>query len=79
MFRLHPPKEPTMADIVKSPRSILRLPAVKTRSGLARSTIYDRMKEGRFPKARRIAGSNIVGWDSQEIDAWIAEQLEVRA
>ncbi|MGB6212072.1 AlpA family phage regulatory protein [Pseudomonas mandelii] len=57
-------------------RRILRLPAVKSATGLGRTKIYDLMKEGRFPKARRIARANVVGWDSLEIEAWISEQLE---
>lgn len=57
-------------------RMILRLPAVKFVTGVGRSKIYKLMKEGRFPKARRIAGSHIVGWDSLEVEAWISEQLE---
>jgi prophage regulatory protein len=56
-------------------RMIWRLPTVKLATGLGRSKIYDLMKEGRFPKARRIAGAHVVGWDSLEIEAWIAEQL----
>lgn len=56
-------------------RRILRLPAVKVATGFGRTKIYDLMKEGRFPKARRIAGAHAVGWDSLEIEAWIAEQL----
>ncbi|MCY1294724.1 Prophage CP4-57 regulatory protein (AlpA) [compost metagenome] len=56
-------------------RHIMRLPVVKEATGLCRTTIYDLMKEGRFPKCRRIAGAHIVGWDSLEIEAWIAEQL----
>lgn len=59
----------------KKLRRIMRLPAVKEASGLGRTMIYDLMKEGRFPKCRRIAGAHIVGWDSLEIEAWIAEQL----
>ncbi|MFP5422353.1 MAG: AlpA family phage regulatory protein [Gammaproteobacteria bacterium] len=64
-----------MAATVQQPRRILRLPQVKAVSGLGRTKIYDLMKEGRFPKARRIAGANVVGWDSVEIDAWIVAQL----
>lgn len=64
-----------MAATVQQPRRILRLPQVKAVSGLGRTKIYDLMKEGRFPKARRIAGANVVGWDSVEIDAWVAAQL----
>lgn len=64
-----------MAASLQSPRRILRLPEVKAVSGLGRTTIYELMKEGRFPKARRIAGTNAVGWDSLEVDAWQAKQL----
>lgn len=56
-------------------RMIWRLPTVKAATGLGRTKIYDLMKEGRFPKSRRIAGAHAVGWDSLEIQAWIAEQL----
>ncbi|BAN46487.1 MULTISPECIES: AlpA family transcriptional regulator [Pseudomonadaceae] len=64
-----------MAAKTQQSRRIMRLPTVKEKSGLGRTMIYDLMKEGRFPKCRRIAGSHIVGWDSWEIEAWVAEQL----
>ena len=51
------------------------MPSLKTKTGLGRTTIYDLMKSGRFPKSRRIAGAHAVGWDSLEVEAWIAEQL----
>lgn len=57
------------------PRCILRLPQVKAVSGLGRTKIYELMKEGRFPKARRIAGAHAVGWDSLEVQAWVNQQL----
>lgn len=63
------------AAVQRQQRRILRLPAVKAATGFGRTKIYDLMKEGRFPKARRIAGAHAVGWDSLEVDAWIAEQL----
>lgn len=64
----------TMAATVQ-PRRIMRLPTVKSVTGLGRTKIYELMKEGRFPKAHRIAGAHAVGWDSLEVEAWIAEQL----
>lgn len=64
-----------MAAIAQQPRRILRFPAVKATTGLGRTTIYELMKEGRFPKSRRIAGAHAVGWDSLEVEAWITEQL----
>ena len=58
-----------------APRQIWRLPTVKAYTGLGRTKIYDLMKEGRFPKGRPIAGAHAVGWDSLEVQAWIAQQL----
>jgi prophage regulatory protein len=62
--------------VQRQQRMIWRLPTVKFATGLGRSKIYELMKEGRFPKARRIAGAHVVGWDSLEVEAWISEQLE---
>lgn len=55
-------------------RSILRREEVEKRTGFKRAHIYNLMKEGKFPKTRRI-GLRAVGWDSAEIDRWIAERL----
>ena len=54
---------------------ILRLPAVKTRTGLSRSTIYLRVAEGRFPKPISL-GARAVGWVDAEVEAWLAGQIE---
>lgn len=63
------------AENLRLLRMIWRMPTVRAKTGLGRTKIYELMKEGRFPKARRIAGSNAVGWSSLEVSAWIAEQL----
>lgn len=56
------------------PETILRLPAVKARIGLARSSIYQLVAQGRFP--RQIAlGSRSVGWLESEVDEWLAAQV----
>jgi prophage regulatory protein len=54
---------------------ILRLPAVKTRTGLSRSTIYLRVAEGKFPKPVSL-GARAVGWIDAEVEAWLAGQIE---
>ena len=54
------------------PRRLLRLPEVMSRVGLKRSSIYQRMSDGRFPKSRSL-GSKCAVWVEAEIDAWIAE------
>lgn len=64
-----------MTATVQQTRRIMRLPAVKAATGLGRTSIYDLMKDGRFPKSHRIAGAHAVGWDSLEVELWIAEQL----
>ena len=55
--------------------TILRLPAVKARTGLSRSTIYVRISAGNFPKPISL-GSRAVGWIESEIDAWLEDQID---
>jgi len=55
--------------------AILRLPAVKARTGLSRSTIYLRISEGGFPKPISLGG-RAVGWVEAEINAWLNRQIE---
>ncbi len=55
--------------------TILRLPAVKARTGLARSTIYLRVKQGTFPKPISL-GARAVGWIERELDQWLAQQIK---
>ena len=49
-------------------QAILRLPSVKAESGLSRSTIYQRIADGLFPKPVSL-GARAVGWPSYEISA----------
>jgi prophage regulatory protein len=62
-------------NIPSSPRVILRLRQVSARTGLARSTIYERIHAGEFP-AQVPLGARAVGWLEADIDAWIAAQVE---
>ena len=57
------------------PISILRLPAVKARTGLSRSTIYLRISEGNFPKPISLGG-RAVGWVESDIQAWLQQQID---
>ena len=54
---------------------ILRLPAVKTRVGLGRSSIYERVAHGTFPKPINL-GARAVGWLESEIDEYLAALVE---
>lgn len=55
--------------------SILRLPAVKARTGLSRSTIYLRISEGNFPEPISL-GSRAVGWIEAEVNNWLNQKIE---
>lgn len=51
---------------------LLRLPQVMNRVGLKRSAIYQRMREGRFPRSR-VLGPRCTVWLESEIDRWVGE------
>jgi len=55
--------------------SLLRLAAVKERTGCGRTLIYDLVNKGDFPAPRHIAGTRVSVWPSNEVDAWISRQL----
>jgi prophage regulatory protein len=57
---------------------ILRRAEVEAKTGFKRAHIYSLMKEGKFPKALRL-GVRAVGWDSVEVEQWIADRLNERA
>jgi prophage regulatory protein len=50
--------------------SILKLPFVKGRTGLGRSSIYAAVKAGTFPAPVSL-GLRAVGWLDSDITAWI--------
>jgi len=54
--------------------SILRLPAVQSRIGLSRSTIYERIKNGTFPRPIYI-GERAIGFIESEVDEWIQARI----
>lgn len=55
--------------------TILRLPAVMTRTGLSRSSIYLRLTQKAFPRPIALGG-RAVGWIEQEVDEWLAKRIE---
>jgi prophage regulatory protein len=54
--------------------AILRRRQVETLTGLKRSTIYERVAQGHFPKPIHL-GPRSVGWLANEIDDWIAARI----
>lgn len=64
-------KKNTEADYEK----LLRLPDVMDRSGLKRSTIYLRVRQGRFPRQIQLGDPHVVAWRETEITAWVNAQI----
>lgn len=55
--------------------AILRLPAVKVRTGLSRSSIYLRISEGTFPTPVNLGG-RAVGWLEADIQVWLQSRID---
>ena len=55
-------------------RTILRMPSVKSESGLSRSTIYLRVLQGLWTKPVSL-GARAVGWPSDEVEAINAARI----
>lgn len=55
--------------------SILRLPEVISKTGLARSTIYERIKTNSFPVPISL-GARAIGFIEKEVDEWIEARIK---
>lgn len=55
-------------------KTILRLPQVISRTGIARSTIYQKMNNDQFPQQINL-GTRAVGWLEQDIEEWISQRI----
>lgn len=55
--------------------NILRLPVVKARTGISRSSVYLKISEGTFPKPINL-GVRSVGWLESEINEWIQQRID---
>ncbi len=66
-----------MANANQEKLSILRRKQVENRTGLSRSTIYLRIKEGTFPRPINL-GARAVGWLENEIEEWLTARMEIR-
>ena len=58
-------------------RRVLRRADVERKTGLKRAHLYALMRVGRFPKSFPL-GIRAVGWDSLEVEQWIAERRAER-
>jgi prophage regulatory protein len=68
--------QPIICDEIHAlarPSRFLRLPEVKNRVGVGRSTLYRWMEEGRFPRSVQLSQKCVV-WRETDIDSWIASK-----
>lgn len=56
---------------------IIKLPEVMVRTGLSRSSLYNFISKGLFPK-QCLIGVKSVGWLASEVDDWIAQRANLR-
>lgn len=52
---------------------LLRRPDVERQVGLKKTAIYDRIKEGTFPRPVKL-GRRAVAWRASEIEKWKADR-----
>lgn len=72
---IHPSQEKAEMTVSTQEKiTILRRKQVELRTGLSRSSIYQRISDGAFPSPIRI-GAKAVGWVEAEIDDWLKGQL----
>ena len=57
---------------------IIRRPTVIDRTGLSRSTLYRKIKDGTFPRQLKISVTG-AGWSELEVERWIANPPAYRA
>lgn len=65
-----------MTQTIQRELAILRRKQVQIRTGLSRSTIYQYIKDGVFPKPVPL-GPRAVGWLESEVSEWIAERVKI--
>jgi prophage regulatory protein len=58
-------------------QKLLRLPQVIERTSLRRSTIYEKMSDGSFPKPVKL-NRRANGWVEDEISNWIEARMAAR-
>jgi prophage regulatory protein len=59
------------------PEKILRMRTVLERTGLSRSTLYRKMRNGTFPNQVQIS-EHCCGWRESAINRWIADPVSYK-
>lgn len=57
---------------------LLKMPSLRGEYELGRSTVYDLMAKGKFPRPIKTGGTRGVAWIKAEIDQWVADRVAER-
>lgn len=66
-----------MPDTTTTRAQLLRLPEVMRLTGLGRSTIWNQVAQGRFPKQVKLSERSSA-WVASEVDQWIDAKIARR-
>jgi len=61
----------------KAPKRLLRIGDVMQRTGLSKTTIYERERIGTFPRHVPIGG-RLSAWVESEVDKWLDDRISER-
>jgi prophage regulatory protein len=64
-------------EIIMTTTTIWRLPEVLRQTGLSRSTIYEMINRGEFPRQVKL-GRRAVGWIANDVVQWIHGKVDSR-
>lgn len=62
-------------ETLKQPAQLIRRAEVERKTGLARSTIYELVKDGRFPAPIELTGRTRC-WVASDVDAWVQSRID---
>lgn len=73
----------TVINLIEKPMRIIRLPELLDRTGLSKSTVYDKLNirsprhDPDFPRPRKlgVTTSSAVGWSEDAVDSWIKKMM----
>jgi prophage regulatory protein len=57
------------------PAQFYRLPQLNQRLGVSGSTVWNWIKQGKFPRGISLS-SNVTAWSSSEVDAWAQSKID---
>ncbi|MBZ0090957.1 MAG: AlpA family phage regulatory protein [Sulfuricellaceae bacterium] len=68
-----------LAELNTQRLTILRRREVERRTGLSRTSLYERIAAGTFPRPVNLGGGQSVGWYEHEVETWISSLPRARA